>query len=86
MVLGRMTARVDALPGVGEEHVVVGAARGERRPQDVHRHHAVRRRRAGRRRGPSTSGSRSTRPPFTLTSAGCTSGGRSSGTLTMVEL
>ena len=24
MVLARMTARVDALPGVGEEHVVVG--------------------------------------------------------------
>ena len=28
MVLGRMTARVDALPVVGEEHVVVGQARG----------------------------------------------------------
>ena len=27
MVLGRMTARVDALPRIGEEHVVVGAAR-----------------------------------------------------------
>ena len=26
-----MTARVDALPVVGEEHVVVGAARGQRR-------------------------------------------------------
>ena len=29
MVLGRMTARVDALPVVGEPHVVVGEARGE---------------------------------------------------------
>ena len=29
MVLGTMTARVDALPAVGEEHVVVGEARGE---------------------------------------------------------
>ncbi|HET6625821.1 MAG TPA: hypothetical protein VFG63_05490 [Nocardioidaceae bacterium] len=28
MVLGRMTAQVDALPVVGEPHVVVGAARG----------------------------------------------------------
>lgn len=28
MVLGRMTARVDALPMVGEPHVVVGGARG----------------------------------------------------------
>jgi hypothetical protein len=28
MVLGRMTAQVDALPVVGEQHVVVGAARG----------------------------------------------------------
>ena len=28
MVLARMTARVDALPAVGEEHVVVGLARG----------------------------------------------------------
>ena len=28
MVLGRITARVDALPQVGEEHVVVGGARG----------------------------------------------------------
>ena len=28
MVLGRMTARVDALPVVGEPHVVVGARRG----------------------------------------------------------
>jgi hypothetical protein len=28
MVLARMTARVDALPVVGEEHVVVGMARG----------------------------------------------------------
>ena len=28
MVLGRMTARVDALPEVGEPHVVVGGARG----------------------------------------------------------
>ncbi|WP_432476546.1 hypothetical protein [Nocardioides sp. GXQ0305] len=28
MVLGRMTARVDALPVVGERHVVVGGARG----------------------------------------------------------
>ena len=28
MVLGRMTARVDALPVVGEEHVVVGRRRG----------------------------------------------------------
>ncbi len=27
-VLGRMTARVDALPAIGEEHVVVGAFRG----------------------------------------------------------
>jgi hypothetical protein len=29
MVLARMTARVDALPVVGEDHVVVGLARGE---------------------------------------------------------
>jgi hypothetical protein len=29
MVLGTMTARLDALPVVGEEHVVVGEARGE---------------------------------------------------------
>ncbi len=29
MVLGRMTARVDALPVVGEPHVVVGARRGQ---------------------------------------------------------
>lgn len=29
MVLGRMTARVDALPVLGEEHVVVGLARGQ---------------------------------------------------------
>ena len=28
MVLGRMTARVDALPVVGEPHVVVGQRRG----------------------------------------------------------
>lgn len=28
MVLGRMTARIDALPRVGEPHVVVGGARG----------------------------------------------------------
>ena len=28
MVLGRMTARVDTLPVVGEPHVVVGGARG----------------------------------------------------------
>jgi hypothetical protein len=28
MVLGRMTARVGRLPAVGEEHVVVGLARG----------------------------------------------------------
>lgn len=29
MVLGRITARIDALPVIGEEHVVVGAARGQ---------------------------------------------------------
>lgn len=29
MVLGRMTARIDTLPVVGEEHVVVGEARGQ---------------------------------------------------------
>ena len=29
MVLGRMTARVGALPVIGEEHVVVGLARGD---------------------------------------------------------
>jgi hypothetical protein len=29
MVLGTMTARVDALPVIGEEHVVVGEARGQ---------------------------------------------------------
>ena len=29
MVLGGMTARVDALPVIGEEHVVVGAKRGQ---------------------------------------------------------
>lgn len=29
LVLGRMTARVDALPAIGEEHVVVGADRGQ---------------------------------------------------------
>ncbi|MCD4533609.1 hypothetical protein LRP67_05895 [Nocardioides sp. cx-169] len=29
MVLGTMTARVDALPAIDEEHVVVGAARGQ---------------------------------------------------------
>ena len=29
MVLGTMTARLHSLPKVGEEHVVVGAARGE---------------------------------------------------------
>jgi hypothetical protein len=28
MVLGRMTARIETLPVVGEEHVVVGEARG----------------------------------------------------------
>ncbi|WP_243395150.1 hypothetical protein [Nocardioides currus] len=28
MVLGRMTARIDTLPVIGEEHVVVGATRG----------------------------------------------------------
>jgi hypothetical protein len=28
MVLGRMTARVETLPVIGEEHVVVGAGRG----------------------------------------------------------
>ena len=35
MVLGRMTARVDTLPVIGEEHVVVGHGRG-RGPQDLH--------------------------------------------------
>jgi hypothetical protein len=29
MVLGRITARVDALPVVGEPHVVMGEARGQ---------------------------------------------------------
>ena len=29
MVLGGMTARVDSLPVVGDEHVVVGQARGQ---------------------------------------------------------
>ncbi|MQW74579.1 hypothetical protein GHK92_01710 [Nocardioides sp. dk4132] len=29
MVLGRMTARVDTLPAIGEEHVVVAEARGQ---------------------------------------------------------
>jgi hypothetical protein len=29
MVLGRMTARLDTLPVIGEEHVVVGEARGQ---------------------------------------------------------
>ena len=29
MVLAGMTARVDALPVIGEEHVVVGLARGQ---------------------------------------------------------
>jgi hypothetical protein len=29
MVLGTMTARIDTLPVIGEEHVVVGAARGQ---------------------------------------------------------
>ena len=29
MVLGRMTARIDTLPVIGEEHVVVGAKRGQ---------------------------------------------------------
>jgi len=29
MVLGRMTARIDALPVVGEPHVVVGEGRGQ---------------------------------------------------------
>ncbi len=29
MVLGTMTARIDALPVIGEEHVVIGAARGQ---------------------------------------------------------
>ncbi|HEX4470654.1 MAG TPA: hypothetical protein VH085_01695, partial [Nocardioides sp.] len=28
MVLARMTARVDSLPAIGEEHVVVGMGRG----------------------------------------------------------
>jgi hypothetical protein len=28
MVLGRMTARVDTLPVIGEPHVVMGGARG----------------------------------------------------------
>lgn len=29
MVLGRMTAAIDALPAIGEEHVVVGQAKGQ---------------------------------------------------------
>ena len=29
MVLGRITARLDTLPVVGEEHVVVGEGRGQ---------------------------------------------------------
>ena len=29
MVLGRMTAQVDTLPVIGDEHVVVGQLRGE---------------------------------------------------------
>jgi hypothetical protein len=29
MVLGTMTARIEALPVIGEEHVVIGAARGQ---------------------------------------------------------
>ena len=48
MVLGRMTARVDAFPVVGEEHVVVGRHAVDRGPQVVHRQHPVRRRRPGR--------------------------------------
>ena len=50
MVLGRMTARVDALPEIGDD-----ARRGRRRPglrraQDVHRRHPLRPRRSGGRR------------------------------------
>jgi hypothetical protein len=29
MVLARITARLDSLPVIGEEHVVVGSARGQ---------------------------------------------------------
>ena len=51
MVLGRMTTRIDTLPVIGEEHVVVGVGRRRRGPQDLHRRDAVRRGPAGRRVG-----------------------------------
>ena len=54
MVLVRMTARIDALPLIGEEHVVVGMGRGSDGSQDLHVLHDVRRRRPcrGHRRAP----------------------------------
>ena len=48
-VLGRMTARVDTLPVVGEEHVRRRPLPRPRGPQDPHRLHPVRLRRPGRR-------------------------------------
>ena len=49
MVLGRITAEVDALPAVGDPCVVRRPAAARRGPQDVHRQHGVRRRRPGAR-------------------------------------
>ena len=63
MVLARMTARIDSLPVIGEEHVVVGLGRGREGRKAWTAADAVRRRRPRRRHVPSTSGSRSTRPP-----------------------
>ena len=67
MVLGRMTARIDTLPVIGEEHVVVGASARQRGSQDASPRPRSTTRTAGWWRAPSTSGSRSTRP----SSAGC---------------
>ena len=62
MVLGRMTARLDALPAIGEEHVVVGRAR-RGRPQDASPPRRCTTPTAGSSAGARHRGSRSTRPP-----------------------
>ena len=49
MVLGRMTARVDALPAIGATHVVGRRRAGLRGPQDLHRRDALRPLRSGGR-------------------------------------
>ena len=60
MVLGRMTSRVGSLPVVGEEHVVVGLARGPG-GRKSHTASSIYDSRGGSWAWPSTSGSPSTR-------------------------